>query len=116
MFNLRCKLNCTMSTQIVRGMYYTDILPSIYEHLQHSYYQIGETINALRAGLSYILFVPHEDYMTENVEKYYRLPEIDGKEFKPRSVSSRIESSKVILTMFTLFRKLKISIIGICMR
>lgn len=92
--NLRCKLNCTMSTQVVLGLYHTDILPSIYSLLQHSYFKIGETLNAVRAALSYLLFSPYEEYMLENVEKYFKLPEMSEKNLKARSV--RISRSIII--------------------
>lgn len=80
-----------MTTQVVQGLYYTDILPSIYEYLQHSYYQLGDTINAVKASLSFLLFKPDEDYMLDNVDKYLRLPEIEGKYLKARSVSKLYE-------------------------
>lgn len=90
MFNLRCKLNCTMSTQVVKGLHYTDILPSIYENLQYSYFKVGDNVQAVRSALSYLLFVPDEEYMLDNVQKYFNLPEISGKTLKSRSVSELI--------------------------
>lgn len=79
---LHCEHECVrdLATRPGRLSPMENYLPLHYDYLQFAYFQVGRLEQALKCALSYLLFHPREEFMTENVA-YYR--EALGSDTKP---------------------------------
>ncbi|KAE8744370.1 hypothetical protein FOCC_FOCC008974 [Frankliniella occidentalis] len=82
---LKCKAKCQSKLSVLNGEKYDDFLATHFNYLQFAYYKKGNLREACAAAGTYLLFLPGDSTMLENVEYYKTLPKVDDSMFRPRA-------------------------------
>ncbi|XP_050314394.1 prolyl 3-hydroxylase 1-like [Anthonomus grandis grandis] len=83
-FVLKCKRKCASLLGTLNGEKYDDLLASHYHYLQYAYFKKGNMPAACQAVSSYLLLIPDDITMLENMKYYAKLPKVLDEYFQPR--------------------------------
>ncbi|KAF7287698.1 hypothetical protein GWI33_003341 [Rhynchophorus ferrugineus] len=86
---LKCKRNCQKKLANLNGKIHEDLLPSHYHYLQYAYFKKGNFLAACEAVASYLLFVPDDETMLNNMRYYIKQPKAQKEYFIPRKEAVR---------------------------
>ncbi|KAK3914415.1 Prolyl 3-hydroxylase 1 [Frankliniella fusca] len=81
---LKCKAKCQSKLSRLNGEKYDDFLAKHFDYLQYAYYKQGNLKKACTAAGTYLMILPADTTMLENVQYYKSLPKVDDTMFQPR--------------------------------
>ncbi|XP_034231113.1 prolyl 3-hydroxylase 1-like [Thrips palmi] len=82
---LKCKTKCHSKLSQMNGERYDDFLPLHYNYLQFSYFKLGRLKDACEAAATYLMFLPADEMMLENIAYYKALPKFKTSMLQPRT-------------------------------
>ncbi|XP_063956983.1 cartilage-associated protein-like [Lytechinus pictus] len=85
---LYCKNQCESWLSRINSKLVDDYLASHYHFLQFAYYKVDDVQNAVKSALSFLLLLPEDEVMLQNIAFYKSMKDADL-EFVPRTDVSR---------------------------